>query len=105
MKSIFPVILLTSLLTACSSGPSDKEMEIALQKNVDQTVGALLGDSKESRDARPKFTSVRRLDCKGDGEKAYKCDVELEVSSMLGKQKSTQSIRFVKGSDGWAVAS
>lgn len=89
------------MLSACSTGPSDSDMKAALQKNVDQTIGAMLGDGKEAQEAKPKITAVKGLGCKSDGDKAYKCDAEVEITSMMGKQKNARSIRFVKGSDGW----
>lgn len=91
-------------LAACSGAPSDSDMKKALQKNADQTIGALLGNDKNAQDAKPKYDSVKGLGCKSDGEKAYRCDVEIEMTSMLGKQKTAQSIRFVKGSDGWIAS-
>lgn len=91
-------------LAACSGAPSDSDMKTALQRNVDQTVGALLGNGQAARDAKPTYDAVKSLGCKSDGEKAYRCDVEVEMTSILGKQKNAQSIRFVKGSDGWIAS-
>lgn len=91
-------------LAACSGPPSDNDMKTALQNNVDQTVGGLMGKGKAARDATPTFDAVKGLGCKSDGDKAYRCDVEIETTSMFGKQKNAQSIRFVKGSDGWIAA-
>lgn len=104
MNKIFWLSMLVTLLSGCSGAPSDADMKNALQKNVDQSVGAILGNGKEAQDAKPKYDSVKGLGCKSDGEKAYRCDVEIEMTSMLGKQKSAQSIRFVKGSDGWIAS-
>ena len=38
---------------------------------------------------------------KEDGEKAYKCDVKMEVALSGKTNKGIAPIRFVKGSDGW----
>lgn len=104
MKKYIAVALVACTLAGCSGAPSDADMKNALQKNVDQTIGALLGNDKNAQDAKPKYDSVKGLGCKSDGEKAYRCDVEIEMTSMFGKQKSAQSIRFVKGSDGWIAS-
>jgi hypothetical protein len=101
MKKILMMTSVACALSACSSAPSDGDMKAALQKNADQTMVALLGDDKEAQKAKPKYTSVKGLGCKSDGENAYRCDVEVEMTSMMGQQKTAQSIRFVKGSDGW----
>ncbi len=49
----------------------------------------------------PEIKSVHKIGCKEDGEKAYKCDVELEVTQGNKTGKNAAAIRFLKGSDGW----
>ncbi len=39
-----------------------------------------------------------------DGENAYKCDVELQVSHNGEVQSGVTPLRFVKDSDGWLLS-
>jgi len=56
------------------------------------------------KDMLPEIKSVKKIGCKEDGEKAYKCDVELEVTRQGNTNKGIAPIRFVKGSDGWIAS-
>lgn len=101
MKRFGAILLLSGALGACSGQPSDNEMKDALQKTADQTTEAILGKNA-SRDSRTVYNSVKSAGCKSDGENAYRCDVEVEIDSMLGQQKTVMPVRFVKTGDGWS---
>ena len=51
----------------------------------------------------PEIRGIQKIGCKADGEKAWRCDVEMEVSQGGTTQKTPANMRFVKTSDGWAV--
>ncbi|MGF6273409.1 hypothetical protein ABIB38_001783 [Massilia sp. UYP11] len=100
MKRITVMLLVMGALSACSGQPSDSEMKEALQKTADQTMEAIVGKNA-NQSSRIVYNSVKSAGCKSDGEKAYRCDVEVETDSMLGKQKTVMPVRFVKTGDGW----
>ena len=52
----------------------------------------------------PEITSVKKIGCKSDSDKAYLCDVELEVKQFGSVTKGISPVRFVKASDGWAIS-
>ena len=94
------------LLTACGGAPSEGEIKTAIEKQMgaDAKAMAQMGGKQAAdmfKDMMPEIKSVKKIGCKDDGEKAYKCDVELEVTRMGSTNKGIAPIRFVKGSDGW----
>ena len=94
------------LLTSCSSEPSEKNMREALDKQLQSQVDGMqqmLGKEavQSSKALLPEIKSLKKIGCKPDGNNAFNCDVELEVSQLGGSSKSATSIRFVKSSDGW----
>jgi hypothetical protein len=101
MKRFFATLLVTGALSACSGQPSDNEMKVALQKTADQTMEAIAGKNA-GKDYRTVYNTVKSAGCKSDGESAYRCDVEVEMESMLGKQKTVLPVRFVKTGEGWS---
>ena len=95
-----------SVLAGCGGAPSESDIKTALEKQVkaerdamEQISGKQAMEMMKGMFAEIK--SVHKIGCKDDGEKAYKCDVELEL--VQGKQtgKNAASLRFLKGSDGW----
>lgn len=101
MKRFSVMLLATCTLSACSGQPSDNEMKVALQKTADQTMEAIVG--KNSGDKyRTVYKTVKSAGCKSDGENAYRCDVEVDMDSILGEQKTVLPVRFVKTGEGWS---
>jgi hypothetical protein len=95
-----------ALLTACGGAPSDNDIKEAIekqmlgeQKAMNQIAGKQAADM--FKDLVPEIKNAKKIGCKEDGEKAYRCDVELEVTRMGATNKGIVPIRFVKGSDGW----
>ena len=93
------------LLTACGGAPSDADIKSALEKATAMSAKAVaqfdvMGIAKSMQ---PEFKNIKKIGCKEDGEKAYKCDVEYEVTQLGNTSKQTMPMRFVKGSDGWAL--
>ena len=96
-------------LSACSSAPSEAEMRAALDKQLKAEMTVMEGVVGKkamdmSKGMTPEIKSFRKIGCKEDGEKAYRCDVEVEVSQLGNTSKRAQPMRFVKGADGWAVS-
>ncbi|QWC52742.1 cell wall-binding protein [Pectobacterium atrosepticum] len=79
--SILTVILTAFLLTACNSEPSEKDIYTALSK----WTGSHL-------------TSVKKVDCRKESDKSYKCNV---VTVIDGNLKQAASIKLLKTDDGW----
>jgi hypothetical protein len=99
------VVVLSTLLAACSSGPSEGDMKTALNNAANQAnnaVGQMLG--KAGAGMKTEILDVKKIGCKEDGS-AYLCDFEVRMKApVVGEQSSTTKARFVKGSNGWAVS-
>ena len=100
------------VLAGCSSEPSNADIEKAVQASVQQSqeaMGKLAGNNPQAADMAKAFQakvhSVNKIGCKSDGDKAYKCDVELDMETGLtGRTKQTVPLRLVTGSEGWTMA-
>ena len=97
------------VLAACGGAPSEADIQSALEKQMGADVKAMekMGGQQGANMAKnflPEIKSVKKIGCKEDGEKAYKCDVEMEVTQMGNTNKGIAPIRFVKGSDGWIAS-
>ena len=92
------------VLTACSGEPSEGDISALLKKDLDTANEQM---KRLSKDAQMQTTlhSVKKVGCKADGEKAYLCDVEIDVEApLVGRKKAVAPIRLVKGSDGWVTS-
>ncbi|OQW86024.1 MAG: hypothetical protein BWK72_19080 [Rhodoferax ferrireducens] len=97
------------MLSACGGAPSEGDIKTAIEKQMTaEAKGMAQMGGKQASDMMknllPEIKSVKKIGCKEDGEKAYKCDVEMEVSQMGNTNKGIAPIRFVKGSDGWIAS-
>lgn len=102
---------LAALLAACAAEPSEAEIKAAFDREQAATVNAMRGlfgqtgaDVTTQMQSQFGVQSVRKIGCKSDGDNASLCDLELEVRGLGGLQKTTQQLRFVKGSEGWMLA-
>ena len=89
------------MLVACGGEPSEGDIRKVIDKSIDDgnQVAQKMGVKMES-----KVHSVKKIGCKSDGDKAYICDVEVDVEMpMVGRNQGVAPMRFVKTSDGWAV--
>lgn len=89
-------------LTACSASPSDGELKLAIERKMkvdSEALERVVG--KPGMPNTPEIKRVHKLGCKEDGDKAYKCDVELEVLQNGTFAKGTASMRFIKDNAGW----
>lgn len=95
-----------SVLAGCGGAPSESDIKAAVEKQVKAERDAMEQISGKPamemvKGMFPEIKSVHKIGCKEDGEKAYRCDVELEVAQGKQTGKNAASLRFVKGSDGW----
>lgn len=105
IKIVF-ALPLVAFLAACSSGPSDGDIEKAIKKNVEtanEQVKKLTGMDVPAN-MRTEVLSTKKLGCTDAGGNAYNCDVEVEIKSIAGVIKQPTKLRLVKGSEGWAVS-
>ncbi|EFH6731687.1 hypothetical protein RCO01_09320 [Escherichia coli] len=113
MKSIFPVCILglSVLLSGCGqTEPTEAEINNTLKTSFEEAnaqisksagaAGAKLLDSM-----KVKFISARKISCEASGTKnKYNCTVEIESEApMVGPQKVTTSLPFIKDGDKWIV--
>ncbi|WP_101048927.1 hypothetical protein [Macromonas nakdongensis] len=98
----------TGVLAGCSGAPSEDDMRAALDRQMQAQVdGAshIFGGAGASlmKGMMPEVQSLKKVGCQADGEKAYRCDVELQVQQLGVTNRSVVSLRFVQASDGWTV--
>ena len=95
-------------LSACGGAPSEGDIQSAFARQAklqEEAWGKMDKQFAEGmRNATPATKNVKKIGCKEDGDKAYKCDVEMEVTFMGNTTKGAAPIRFVKGSDGWTLS-
>lgn len=111
IKKIKICILLSTsfMLTACGGEPSERDIRGAVDRQLQSDIKSLeqMGGKQASEMTKgllPEIMSLKKIGCKADGEKAYKCDVELETKQMGMLNKSATSVRLLHGSDGWIAA-
>lgn len=92
-------------LTACGSGPSESDIDRIVKASVAQERGAAERLAGRSGDGFfPTVHGVKKLGCKEASSSIYTCDVELDVTPPGGtRTKSPTTLRFAKGSNGWAA--
>ena len=107
--SLSVLVTVSSLmLSACGGAPSEADMKTAINRETEAGIKTMEGfggkaGADMARSMYPELQSLHKIGCKEDGEKAYRCDVEVEVKQNNSLQKNTAAIRFVKGSDGWLM--
>ena len=106
MKKTFAILAVLSL-AACGTGPSESDMNAAVKRSVEESnkqmaaMGNMFGGAGRGiTDAmKVEVPEVKKIGCKEDGEKAYRCDIEV-----ISKQgRNVTPARFVKTSDGWMI--
>lgn len=97
MKKLY-ILLAPAIFTlsACGGAPSESQMKAAYQKTIDE--------SPISQMAKMEVTSMKKIDCKEDGAKAYRCEVEIAIKTSATEQKMKVPMQFVKGPDGWRAS-
>ena len=94
-----------ALLTACSGAPSESDIQSAMERQMkaQQESMARIGGAALAKSMLPVIKGIKKIGCKEDGEKAYRCDVEVEVVQGGKTSKAPAAWRLVKLSDGWSV--
>lgn len=97
--------LVCTFLAACSGVPSEGDIQGAVKRQMqaEQAAMAKFGGAALAKSKMPTVTGVKKIGCKKDGEKAYRCDVEATVVQGGQTSKGAAVWRLVKLSDGWAV--
>jgi hypothetical protein len=78
------------LLTACARGPSDEEINQAIQARTAGLLGGLI-------------KAARKVGCEKSGE-AWLCDVAVTMTMAGQELTNVQRLRFIKTDKGWAVS-
>jgi hypothetical protein len=97
-------------LSGCGGEPSEGDLREALEQQIAQAsanpfaqmaAGAMGGD----KDAKlVDIHDLNKLGCKEDGDNAYVCDIEVDVSVMGARQQSASRVRMVRGKEGWLAS-
>ena len=94
-----------ALLSACSGEPSSSDVEKAVSANAAQGSAQMEQLSRgSSRAFMPQVHGIKKLGCRAETGTAYVCDIELDMTSQGVRGKVPTSMRFVKGSEGWAIS-
>lgn len=106
IRSVSPALLALAL-AGCGGAPSESDIDAALKKQFanDEAQMQRIGGVGAAmiKAMAPEVKQVRKIGCKEDGEKAYRCDVELKVVQSGSESNNPMSLRFLKTSEGWAV--
>lgn len=97
------------LLAGCSSEPSNDDVVSAIKSAIEQSnaqVAKVGGNNPLANSMKIEFIGARKISCtpvEGAKEK-FNCDVEVETkAAMVGQQKVTKTVPFVKDGDDWKV--
>lgn len=94
-----------ALLSACSGEPSSSDVEKAVSANAAQGSAQMEQLSRgSSKTFMPQVHGIKKLGCRAETGTAYVCDIELDMTSQGVRGKVPTSMRFVKGSEGWAIS-
>jgi len=92
-------------LTACSGAPSESDLKSAIETKMKADSKAMESAiGKQGMPVQPEIKGVHKVGCKGDGENAYRCDIELEVMQNGTVAKGAASMRFSKNGDAWSAS-
>jgi len=92
-------------LSACSGSPTEGDLKAAVEAKIKSDSEAMERNiGKQAMPPKPELKTVRKIDCKSEGDKAYRCEVELEVNHGGTLAKGTASMRFVKSGENWVAS-
>ena len=92
------------LLVGCSGEPSGDDLRAAMEKGIESANAAVSKVSANPK-MQSKLHSLKKIGCKADGDKAYICDVQVDVEApFVGRTKQTAPMRVVKGPAGWTAS-
>lgn len=97
LRLIIAILAINCMLfmTACSSGPSNIEVEVAMK--------ARINEMDSNNEFMPRVDSARNIRCNAiSAESAYICDVEVEmIVPNQGHTMKTGQLKMVKLNDVW----
>ena len=102
----FATLTLASLaaaLAGCSGEPSASDIDKTVRTYMSQSQ-AQLQRLSGTKNSLGEIHDVKKLGCKSDTDVSWRCDVEIDISQQGNRAKGPASFRFVKGSNGWALA-
>jgi hypothetical protein len=103
------VLIAMISISGCSGGggePSEGDILEAVERSFEDVYEMQVSAAgKDAADkARAVVNEVRKIACvKADGASGYVCDIEVDITTMFGRQKATRAARFVEGDDGWVM--
>ncbi|MEP6343140.1 MAG: hypothetical protein ABJ275_07470 [Maricaulaceae bacterium] len=104
--SIFLATVSAALLTACSGGPKNKDIETAFQDQMNQAndiASSFLGDSVA--DAARANVSVKNTSCEKAKNDRYTCAFTLtSENDFTGRNTTETSGTFIKRDGRWVVS-
>lgn len=99
-------IILALSLTACSSGPSDGDIEDAIIKVTDQALERIPEDNRNKFEV----LSLENTKCEELDSDNYKCTFDIETMTTLPssglapiKDKKTTTVKLAERDDGWTI--
>lgn len=104
-------VLAAALLAGCSGEPSSSDVKTLVEREIKPALemqamimknAAAFGGGKPGQ-GTPTLKDVKKIGCKPDGETAYRCDIELVMSTGAESKSQVVPMRFVKASSGWQV--
>lgn len=97
---------LSLLLTGCSVGPSEQEIQKALQNEIDSVneVAVIMMGDQGAKPMQIEIVAVNKWGCRASQEQSFICDVELDLNSAkAGRYKQKSSLRMARNDTGWIV--
>lgn len=97
---------LTLLLTGCSIGPSEEEIQKALQNEIDSVneVAFIMMGDQGAEPLQIEIVSVHKWGCRASQDQSYICDIEVDLdSAKAGRHKQKSSVRMAKDDKGWTL--
>ena len=104
-RNMLPVVAALALI-ACSSGPSESDIQALLEAQVTQTNSMLKGmvGSDMASDMQAKIHEVTLHGCDEIRDATYRCDVEVDLSMpMAGRPTTRSSMTLTQTEAGWAA--
>lgn len=77
-----------------------------MEAQAEKSYAAMVEMAGEARanELRPELHDVKLIACQeAVSQPGFQCDVEVDVTGMLGRQQQSTSIRLVHGEDGWVL--
>lgn len=97
---------LSLLLSGCSVGPSEQDIQKALQnevESVNELAVIMMGDQDAER-LDIEVVAVNKWGCRADQDQSFICDVEIELNSAkAGPHTQKSSVRMARDDNGWMV--